>query len=48
MDKENYNGYGYENISTRILPYPLTILTLTNNLGIFYNDLFTDSPSKLF
>jgi hypothetical protein len=26
MGKENYNGYGYENIFIHTLPYPLTAL----------------------
>jgi hypothetical protein len=28
MSKENFNGYGYENSSTRTLPYPLTALRM--------------------
>jgi hypothetical protein len=36
MGKENFNGYGYENTSTRTLPYPLTALKTRHPL-IFRN-----------
>jgi hypothetical protein len=37
MDKENFIGYEYENISTRILPYPLTTLR---------TDFYTDTVKE--